>query len=314
MKLAQMTGRPAQRIGIEWQTVGLVTAMWLAFGLLTWFWRELGWFIVAPLGAYLVALHGSLSHEAVHAHPTRSPLLNEALVFLPISLWYPYRRYRTHHLTHHNDVDLTDPAQDPESRYFDPQAWGKTPAALRWLYTVNNTMLGRFILGPAIATTRFVTDEMRLMRDGDGEVIEAWVLHLAGCLGVWAWVSLVCAMPFWQYVLFIAYWGNALTMMRSFAEHRAHEAASCRTIIVETNPVIALMFLNNNLHSAHHEKPGLPWYRLPAYYRANRARLVDENCGYLIHGYGEIARHWGLHPKEPLAHPLPHTCAPRHPG
>ena len=42
---------------------------------------------------------------------------------------------------------------------------------------------------------------------------------------VWLWVSAICGMPFWQYVLFIAYLGNALQVMRSYAEHRAHEEA-----------------------------------------------------------------------------------------
>ena len=53
---------------------------------------ELGkypWVVLAPLGAYLVALHGSLQHEALHGHPTRSAVVNELLVFLPVSLWFP---------------------------------------------------------------------------------------------------------------------------------------------------------------------------------------------------------------------------------
>ena len=65
------------------------------------------------------------------------------------------------------------------------------------------------------------------------------------------------------------------------------------------------MFLNNNLHMAHHEKPGLAWYRLPAYYRQHKTRLIRDNCGYLINGYGQLLRQFGLKPKEPVAHPLP---------
>ena len=298
-----------QQMRIEWRTAGLAAGLWLTFGLLTWYWQSLGWWLLAPIGAYLVALHGSLQHEAVHGHPTRSALFNEALVFPPISLWFPYRRYRTLHLTHHRDEDLTDPESDPESRYFDPQGWAKTPRWLRPLYVANNTMLGRFVLGPALASVLLVRDEMRLMAKGNRQVIAGWALHLVGVAVVWLWVSRVCGMPFWQYALFIAYWGDALTMMRSFAEHRAHESVGCRTVIVETNPVVALMYLNNNLHMAHHECPGLAWYDLPAYYRRHRDRLLDDNCGYLIRGYGELARRWGLKPKEPLPHPLPLTTS-----
>jgi fatty acid desaturase len=299
--------RPAARLKVEWKTLGLIVAHWLAFGLVIFFWRELGWWIVAPAGAYLVCMHGSLPHEALHGHPTSSRLLNEIVVFAPLGLWFPYRRYRALHLKHHDNDHLTDPGVDPESYYMDPQAWSGCPAWLRVVYRANNTMLGRFVLGPAIAAMRLVAAESRRMARGDREVMLAWALHGLGGVIVWLWVSVVSGMPMWQYVAFIAYWGNALTMMRSYAEHRAHEQAGCRTIVVETHPVIGLMYLNNNLHMAHHERPGIPWYELPAYYRANKQRLLKDNCGYLMRGYGEIARRWAFKPKEPVAHPLPET-------
>lgn len=295
----------AVRLRVEWRTLGLTAGHWVAFGLLLFHWRELGWIMVAPLGAYLVCLNGSLQHEALHGHPTGSRAFNELLIFPPLSLWFPYRRYRALHLKHHDNDHLTEPGLDPESYYMDPQAWAGMPWWLRLLYTANNAMLGRFILGPAIATARVVAEEAGRMADGDREVMVAWALHGIGIVLVWLWVSVICGMPFWQYLLFIAYWGNSLTMMRSYAEHRAHEQAGCRTILVETNPVVGLMYLNNNLHMAHHEKPGIPWYELPAYYRANKERLIKENCGYLMRGYGELARRWALKPKEPVVHPLP---------
>ncbi len=66
---------------VEWPTWGLIIAFWAAFGALTWSWALLPWWILCPVGAYLVCLHGSLQHEALHGHPTRSPLVNEFLVF-----------------------------------------------------------------------------------------------------------------------------------------------------------------------------------------------------------------------------------------
>ena len=133
---------------IEWPTWIAIAGLWLVFAALIYFHAELPWWVLTPVGAWLVAFHGSLQHEAIHGHPTRSHLLNEFLLFPAISLWIPYRRYRRLHLTHHRNDQLTDPEVDPESYYLDPQAWERTPNALRWLYTVNNTMLGRFILGP----------------------------------------------------------------------------------------------------------------------------------------------------------------------
>jgi fatty acid desaturase len=225
------------------------------------------------------------------------------LVLPAVTLWFPYRRYKALHLKHHDNDHLTEPGIDPESFYLDPQAWDGAPRWLKSLYSINNSMLGRFILGPALSTTRLVVSEARLIAAGDRRAIKAWLLHGLGVAVVWLWVSAVCGMPFWQYVLFIAYWGNSLSMMRSYAEHRAHEEVGCRTIVVETNPIVSLLFLNNNLHMAHHEQPNLPWYEIPTYYQRHRDRLLKENCAYLVNGYGEIARHWLLKPKEPVRHP-----------
>ena len=75
--------------------------------------------------------------------------------------------------------------------------------------------------------------------------------------------------------------------------------------IVEAAPVWSLLYLNNNLHVAHHTRPSLAWYRLPAYYRAERAALIARNRGYVIHGYGEIFRRYLVRSKEPVAYPEP---------
>ena len=114
----------------------------------------------------------------------------------------------------------------------------------------------------------------------------------------------MCGIPFWQYVLFLAYPGIALMLVRSFCEHQAAETEGERTIIVEASPFWALLFLNNNLHVAHHTRPRLPWYELPAYYRAERDALIAKNNGYRMNGYGEIFRRYFFRPKEPVAHPL----------
>jgi fatty acid desaturase len=295
---------------VEWPTLGLNLAMWAGFLALTYFHSQLPWWVIAPVGAVLVALHGSLTHEALHGHPTRVGLLNEALVFVPISLWFPYRRYKQLHLTHHRNDFLTDPAEDPESYYMDPQAWEGCPKLLRLIYTANNSMLGRFLLGPGLSVLRFWRDEFVQILRGDRAIAQAWGLHFIGIGLLYAWVSGVCGMHFAAFVFGIAYWGNSISMMRSYAEHRAHDEVGCRTIVVESGPFMSLLYMNNNLHMAHHEAPPLAWYKLPAYYRAHRERLLTENCAYLMKGYGEIARQWLLTPKEPVAHPKMESLQP----
>ena len=93
--------------------------------------------------------------------------------------------------------------------------------------------------------------------------------------------------------------------MRSFCEHQAAEDVGHRTIIVETSPFWALLFLNNNLHIAHHERPQIPWYELPGYYEAEKQRLLARNGHYLRVGYGQIFRSYFFRAKEEPAHPNP---------
>ena len=289
---------------IELPTLALIGGMWAFFGLITYFHHMLAWPLVALCGALCVTLFNSVCHEVLHGHPTKHRRLNEAFVFVPMSLWFPYQRYRTLHLIHHRNDYLTDPHEDPESYYLDPEAHDGMARPLQWLLHMNNSLVGRFILGPGIAVVRFWRDDFGLILKGDREIISAWVQHGLGGMMLFYWLIVICDLHPLFYVALVAYPGNSLAMLRSFAEHRAHEQASCRTIVVESGPIMSFLFLNNNLHIAHHEAPPLAWYKIPAYYRQHRARLLNENCGYLIQGYWQIVKAWAFKPKEPVAHPL----------
>jgi fatty acid desaturase len=100
---------------IEWPTVFLIILTYVALATLMWFYYALPVWVIMPLAGYLIALHGSLQHEALHGHPTRNAALNELLVAINFSFNFPYQRYRKLHLIHHNDEHLTDPLLDPES-------------------------------------------------------------------------------------------------------------------------------------------------------------------------------------------------------
>jgi fatty acid desaturase len=288
---------------LEWPTLLLVVAMYGSLATLMWLSPLLPWWLLVPAAAYLIALHGSLQHEALHGHPTRRPLLNELLIFINPSFWFPYRRYRKLHLLHHDDRNLTDPVLDPESYYLLPDRWARLPAPLRQLYRMNNTLAGRMIMGPVIGAVRFWSSELRAILSGDREIARAWLLHVPASFVTLAFAICVCGIPLWQYLLLFAYPGIGLSLVRSFCEHQAAEDVGERTIVVEASPIWALLFLNNNLHIAHHTRPQLAWYEIPAYYRAERQALFDRNRGYLMRGYGEIFRRYLVKPKDPVAHP-----------
>jgi fatty acid desaturase len=294
------TAKPAR---LEWLTLGVIVAAYGALALLMWFYHSLPWWVIAPLAGYLIALHGSLQHEALHGHPTRNAFVNELLVFINPSFWFPYRRYRKLHLIHHNDENLTDPRLDPESYYVLPEHWTGLPFPMKQLYTINNTLAGRMALGPLVGAARFWPSEFLRIAKGDREVAKAWLPHIPACGLTLAYAMLVCGIPLWAYVAFFAYPGISFSLIRSFCEHQAAEDLGERTIVVEASPILAFMFLNNNLHIAHHSRPRLPWYRLPAYYRAERQALLAQNQPYLMRGYSEMFRRYFVKPKEPVAYP-----------
>ena len=287
---------------IEWPTLGLIAACYLIWVLATT-WAAALWL---PLGMALltlaVTLHSSLQHEVLHGHPFRSRRWNEATVFLPLGLLFPYRRFRDLHLAHHNDERLTDPYDDPESNFLDPKVWARLPRWRQRLLRANNTLLGRMALGPALGTIAFVGDEARAIGAGDRGITRAWALHFAGLALVAAWIA-VTPMPFWAYAA-SAYLGMSVLKVRTFLEHRAHEEAPGRTVVVERGGILGFLFLYNNLHIVHHTRPRLPWYRLPALYAAEREAFLERNCGYSYGSYGEIFRRYFLSAKDPVPHPL----------
>lgn len=288
---------------IEWPTVCVAVAIYAGFGLLTWFYEALPWWLVVPLGGYVVAWHGSLQHEAVHGHPTPWPAVNEASVLPSLWLWLPFRIYRESHLAHHSS-DLTDPLGDPESFYVTPDGWSRLGRVGRALLWAHNSLAGRLVLGPPLAAWRLLADEARRLARGDSSHGVAWVLHLGGSALVLVWALWVCRVPLFEYLAFFVYPGVSLTLLRSFLEHRASPEPPARTVVVESSPVLSLMFLNNNLHVVHHDEPGTAWYRLPARYRERRSELLARNGGYLYRGYAQIAARYLLRAKEHPAHPL----------
>lgn len=284
---------------IEWVTLGL----WIACMAL---WAS-GVFVLPGMLAwgavvFALVLHASLSHEVLHGHPFPSRRLSEALVLVNPGLLIPYLRFRDTHLAHHQDANLTDPYDDPETNYIDPVVWARMPRVVQTVMALNNTLAGRMLIGPVVAQVLFMRGDWQAVRGGDLQVLKGWALHLPGVAFV---LTLVWAspMPVWAY-LAACYASVSVLKIRTFLEHQAHERARGRTVIVEDRGLLAFLFLNNNFHVVHHMHPRVPWYRLPALYRANRARYLTCNEGYRYGSYAEVfARHF-LRAKDPVPHPL----------
>ena len=285
----------------EWPTIGLAVLVYAVLGSLVWYHASLPWWVILAVGAYFAALHSSLQHEVLHGHPTRNRIVNEAHVFLVPTLWVPFQRYKDTHLQHHNNQYLTDPDKDPESFYLLPDDWALMPGAKRRLVQFNQTLGGRMVIGPAVSIIRFWSSDLRDVFGGDKHKAKAWMVFALSAGLVLAYV-IWCGMPVWQYILLVAYPGISLAMVRAYCEHQAAEVVDHRTILVECSPFWSLLFLNNNLHVAHHERPSLAWYKLPAYYKAERVALLARNNGYRM-SYAQMFWRYFFRAKEPLSYP-----------
>jgi fatty acid desaturase len=253
--------------------------------------------------AILIALHSSLQHEVLHGHPTGNATFNEALVFPAVGLLVPYRRFRDLHLAHHHDEILTDPYDDPESNFLDPEVWAKMSAPMRAVHRFNNVLFGRILLGPLLSMIALLKGDIKAIRAREAGVALAWLLHALGLVPVIWWLATYGAMPFWLDLL-AAYFGFGLLKIRTYLEHRAHDKPRGRTVIITDRGPLSWLFLNNNYHVVHHNHPNAPWYHMPRLYNADPDKYLSRNEGYFYANYGVIFRKYFFRAKDPVPHPL----------
>lgn len=281
---------------IEWPTVAVAAAIYGGWLVATACHAVIPWPIPVLVGGGLIAWHGSLQHETIHGHPTRHRFVNDAIGSVPLALWLPYRLYRSSHRAHHAAEMITDPHDDPESRY--RSKTGGLEAVFGWL---QSTLVGQMLFGPPILVLRFLVSEGRRAIQQPAQVARDWLPHLVAVMAVLWWLDHV-GLGVARYILTFVYPGMALTMLRSYAEHRADLASPGRAASVEQRGLLALLFLNNNLHAAHHERPALAWHDLPAYHQASRARFAAQGAP-IYRGYSEIVRRFAFHPHDDMIHP-----------
>jgi len=287
--------------GPTWLVALVLYTSWVV---LIWYAARLPWWVLMPVGAYLIAWHFSLQHEAIHSFRGVPAWLRFAVVFAPIGLWFPYPLYRKSHSTHHRDVHLTIPGVDTESYYVRRADWDSMGRFKRALLLANQTLAGRLILGPWLRLWMLISRESRRLSQGDFAHVPHWIVHVLALAALFWFISVVCQFPWWQYCLLIAYPGLGLGLLRAFTEHRAAEDSQERTAAVESNFVFGMLFLYNNLHVVHHLKPTMPWYEIPRYYRRNRAALLAGNGNFVFRGYAQLAGRHLFTPVFSPVHPL----------
>lgn len=287
---------------LEWPSLLLCGVIYGGYAALTLSCRDVPTPVFITGLALLLAWHSSMQHEFIHGHPTPWRRFNRLLGAVPLSLWLPFDSYRISHLLHHRDERLTDPLDDPESYYWTPDQWQALGAPGRLIVRAHTTLAGRLLLGPSWNISRYLWSEMRAIRSGDRLRRRIWRGHVLASAALAVWLFVVCRVDPFAYAAAV-YAGTSVLLLRSFAEHRAHEDVFERTAIVENSWFFGPLFLFNNLHAAHHERPCVPWYELPRWYRENRRRLVIDNGGLIYDGYGDVVRRYLFRAHDQVLHP-----------
>ena len=174
---------------------------------------------------------------------------------------------------------------------------------MKFLLKINNTMVGRLVLGPWMACIGFFIADLKAdPRRATGRSASPGCCISLGMAIVLPVVAYGFDMPFWLYVLVPVWIGQGLISIRTFAEHQWSERPEGRTIIVERSP-LSFLFLNNNLHFVHHRNPTVAWYRLPKMFRERRDEWVRMNHGYVVPNYFALLKEYAFKAKEPVVHP-----------
>jgi fatty acid desaturase len=283
---------------IEWPTVFVALGIFGSYALLTLNHRQIPAWVLIPVLGIVLTWSGSLQHETIHGHPTKWPLANELLGRISLDFWMPYDHYRTTHLMHHRDVYLTDPLLDPESYYLTAEKWAEFGSWRRLVFRFYRTMMGRLLLGPLFIIFRYLPTQAREVWSGKGIEGEGnprlrWARQGVAIALTVAWLYWVGMNP-WIYVGAI-YVSNSGIRLRSFVEHRWMPDGQSKTATVHTIAPLSLLFLNNNLHTAHHARMTVPWYQLPEFNRSLDLDAVASAGAGLYPGYRKVARLYGVH-------------------
>ena len=245
----------------------IVAALFVAYLYPSWWLYPL---LVLLIGTRQYALAEVMTHEAVHSNLCADRRLNELLG--RVTSWpffYVFSGYRRYHLEHHR-VPLTDDDNNILEQY---EAWGlpstdeplgRTRAL--WLF------LGRSLCGiMAIHHVRTICSNVYYDRD----LPENYLM-----MGFWLCVVAL----FWHFGLLVElliYWIipqllviGTLDFWSETSDHYRVRGADTRS---DLNPFLN-RFISYNIgyHALHHRFPGIPWFQLPAAYRALRGELREE--------------------------------------
>jgi fatty acid desaturase len=200
---------------------------------------------------------------------------------------------------------LTEPGIDPESNYLDDAAYRRLPACIQPMWIAQRTVLGRVLLGPLMVIVPTWVDSLRKPLRRDFTQSRYWATHLLLLAAMLVALDRYAHIGPLRYLLTVCYPALGMAMLRSFYEHRPATTVSHRVVINEAGLFWRILYLNNNYHAVHHERPDLPWYLIRRFYLQHRSDILRRNGGFVIRGYLPLMSRYAMTTIDSPIHPTP---------
>jgi len=271
----------------------------VALGLLIapfWGWNALGFALMVVSLVWSAYFIHEFAHYAIFKSPSANARWGTLMSWINGSCYASFEDMRRKHMRHH--VERADVLTfDVQGFLRAAPAWQRNLVlALEWAYfpAVEYLMRGFVILMPfrkgGTARARWRIVGIALVRLG-GLALLGWVSVKAlvlYCLAVLVFVTLLRFADCFQHTYDAYPILDESPIPNDKVRDRAYEQANTYTDVVGLRSTwLNMLWLNFGFHNAHHERPTMPWYRLPAYHRElypdGYAQVVT--VGELLHSF-----------------------------
>ena len=242
----------------------------------SWALNTLGFALVVLALTWSAYFIHEFAHHAIFRKPETNARWGTLMTWVNGSCYAPFADLRRKHMRHH--VERADVITfDSRAFLLRSPAWFRHAVlALEWAYVpaVEFLMRGFVIALPFI-------DERK--RDRRTRIVAIAALRIAAFAAL-AWLSLKALLLYFAaYLVFITLLRFADCFQHTYdaypilddqpipkdklRDHAYEQANTYSDVVGLNNFWLNLLWLNFGFHNAHHERPTVPWHRLPAYHR-----------------------------------------------
>jgi len=242
----------------------------------SWWLNALGFALVVLTLVWSAYFIHEFAHQAIFKTAQANARWGTLMTWLNGSCYAPFADLRRKHMRHH--VERADVLTfDARGFLLRSPAWFRnTVLALEWAYVP----AVEFIMRAYVISLPFVDERKRERRL---RIIGIALVRIAA-FALLAWVSVKALLLYFAaYMVFITVLRFADCFQHTYDAYpilddapipkdklrdAAYEQANTFSNVVGIDSFwLNLLWLNFGYHNAHHERPTLPWYRLPAYHR-----------------------------------------------